>query len=282
MRSTAIVVGSLIASSVAIADPVVRVHPTTVRPGDPVLVTVSEVEQPPRGTANGTPLRFFRARTGYQAIFAVPLDVKRDQLSVAIRGAKPATVTVTFVAFPEVDLVVADEYANPPAARREQIAADNAAILAALRDRDQESLELARAFVRPRGKTTSTFGEWRTFNGGHRSQHLGLDVRAREGTKVRAVNDGTVTLVRDTFLAGKVVVVTHGAGIASTYFHLRAASVAEGDVVARGDEVGRVGQTGRTTGPHLHVGIRVPGGFIDPAAFFKLPIAVAPPRSARR
>ena len=52
-----------------------------------------------------------------------------------------------------------------------------------------------------RGYST-VFGEWRTFNGGYRSQHLGLDLFAREGSTVKAINAGTVVLVRDCFLAG--------------------------------------------------------------------------------
>src|SRR5204862_8163793 len=138
----------------------------------------------------------------------------------------------------EADIVVEDELANPSAPLRDQIDRDNAAIIRALRKGDGDP-QFTRAFVRPRGKVTSRFGDWRTFNDGHRSQHLGLDVRAREGARVKAINAGTVTLVRDTFLAGKVVVVAHGGGIASAYFHLSAIDVAEDDRIARGQVVGR-------------------------------------------
>ena len=278
-----IVAAHLVAGGVAIAETQLRVEPTTVRPGDPVLVTVGPAFDVPHGKANGKELHFFRSKQGYQAVFAVAVDAKPDRITVEVDGVKtPATVAVRFVAFPNADIVVEEEFANPPAGLREQIAADNAAILDALRAAAGDP-QFTRAFARPRGKVTSAFGEWRTFNDGHRSQHLGFDVRAREGAKVNAVNDGTVMLVRDTFLAGKVVVVAHGGGIASTFFHLSASAVAEGDRVKRGQVIGRAGQTGRTTGPHIHLGIAVHGGFVDPAAFFKLPIAVAPPpMTARR
>ncbi len=94
---------------------------------------------------------------------------------------------------------------------------------------------------------------------------------ARTGARVKAINDGTVVLVRSCFLPGVVVVVDHGAGIASAYFHLQLASVVEGDVIKRGALVGRAGQTGRATGPHMHLSVWVPGGFVDPAPFLKLP-----------
>jgi murein DD-endopeptidase MepM/ murein hydrolase activator NlpD len=139
-----------------------------------------------------------------------------------------------------------------------------------------------RPFRRPPGEVNSVSGEWRTFNDGHRSQHLGLDLFAREGSKVKALDAGTVVLVRDCFLAGNVVVVAHGGGIASAYYHLSKTSVAEGDAVAQGDEIGLAGHTGRTTGPHLHLSIHVPGGMVDPAAFFKLKITPAASKVSRR
>src|ERR1043165_3898774 len=65
------------------------VSSTSVAPGEPVLVTVTggggEV---PRGTANGTPLQFFPARSGYQAVFAVPLDAKAAPISIEVDSVK--------------------------------------------------------------------------------------------------------------------------------------------------------------------------------------------------
>jgi murein DD-endopeptidase MepM/ murein hydrolase activator NlpD len=260
----------------AAAAPKLTVSPATVHAGQPVLVTVSAAAGLPKGTADGKPLVFFRGKAGYQAVFAVPLDAKPSAISVEVDSAvKPATVQVTDAKLPETSVIVEDELANPDKAERDRIDADNAAIIAATRRADGE-VEFGRGFARPPGEVTSVFGEWRTLNDGHKSQHLGLDLFAREGSKVKAINAGTVVLVRDCFLAGNIVVVSHGGGIASAYYHLSKTSVAEGDHVAAGAELGLAGHTGRTTGPHLHVTIRVPGGFVDPAAFFKLAIAPAP------
>jgi murein DD-endopeptidase MepM/ murein hydrolase activator NlpD len=267
---------------VAAAETKVTVSPTTVHPGDPVLVTVTGSTEQPKGTANGHALEFFPARTGYQAVFAVPLDPKADTVSVEVDSAvRPASVKVTASTFPETRLIVEDELANPPKADRDRIDADNAAIIAAV-GKAKGDPQFVRGFRRPPGEVTSVFGEWRTFNDGHRSQHLGLDLFAREGSKVKAVNAGTVVLVRDTFLAGNVVVVAHGGGFASAYFHLSKTSVAEGDTVTQGAEVGLAGHTGRTTGPHLHISVRVPGGFVDPAGFFKLNLVPATTKVSRK
>ncbi len=225
---------SLLLGSSAFADPAIAVSPTVVHPGDPVLVTVTGTTDAPKGKAGGQPIAFFAAKTGFQAVFAAPLDINEDHVLVEITGgAKPVSVAVTPKKFPETKLVVEEELANPDKADRDKIDADNHAITEAYA-KANDAPQFTRGFKRPLGTVTSTFGEWRTFNDGHRSQHLGLDLSAREGSKVVAVNDGTVVLVRETFLAGNVVVVAHGAGISSLYFHLSKASVAEGDQVKAG------------------------------------------------
>jgi murein DD-endopeptidase MepM/ murein hydrolase activator NlpD len=280
MRHTAIA-AVLLLSSVAAAEPLVRVEPRTVRAGDPVLVTVTGVDEAPIATANGVDLQFFAARRGFQAVVAIPLSIETDTLTIRVRGVDaPIELKVREHEFPRTDVIVEDELANPPALEREQIATDNQAMLAALTTDGPP--QFTRPFVRPRGGVTSVFGEWRTFNDGHSSQHLGMDVFAREGTAVHAINSGTVTFVGETVLGGNVVVVAHGAGIASAYMHLSSISVAKGDVVERGGVLGKSGHTGRTTGPHLHIAVRVPGGFVDPARFFKLALAPAVEAAARR
>ncbi len=262
----------------AAAGPKVTVAPKVASPGDAVLVTVSGAKDMPKGTANGTALEFFPTKAGFQALIAIPLDAKPEPISIEIQSAKlPVAVKVKEKKFAETDVIVEDEMANPPKADRDRIDADNGAIIGAV-GKGKGTPQFTRAFKRPPGTVTSPFGEWRTFNDGHRSQHLGTDLFATEASSVKAVNAGTVTLVRDTFLAGNVVVVAHGGGMATAYYHLSKATVAEGDVITQGAEIGLAGHTGRATGPHLHISVRVPGGWVDPATFFKL--AISPPRAA--
>jgi len=66
-------------------------------------------------------------------------------------------------------------------------------------------------------------------------------------------------------------VIDHGGGVFSVYYHLQRYSVEEGRRVTRGEPIGAVGATGRATGSHLHFGVRVPGGRIDPSLLFGLP-----------
>lgn len=269
----------LAGAGLAVADPKVLVTPKSAKPGDPVLVTVSGVTDAPKGKAGATTLEFFASKTGYQAVFAIPLATKPNTppapISVDVAGAKPIVLEVKDVPFKETDINVADELASPGARDRAKITADNQAIIgAALKSKGAP--KFTRPFKRPAGAVTSSFGEWRRWNeddSGFKTQHLGLDIGQIKGSQARATNAGTVVLTRDCFLAGNVVVIDHGAGIATAYYHLAKISVAEGDQVDLGGVVGLVGDTGRATGPHLHVSVLVPGGFVDPAAFFALPLA---------
>ncbi|MFT3693114.1 MAG: M23 family metallopeptidase [Kofleriaceae bacterium] len=260
---------ALLAGSAA-AD--VRVTPESVAPGDPVVVTVTDANAAPHGKAGGQALTFMKTKSGYQAVFAAPLAINEDHVLVEVTGSKPISVPLSQKTFPETDVVVEDELANPSPADGKIIDQDNHAIAQSYVLADG-SAQFVKPFKQPIAKITSTFGEWRTFNDGHRSQHLGTDYAVSEGTPVRAIDSGTVTLVRETFLAGNVVVVAHGGGISSLYFHLQKPSVKTGDHVQAGATIGRAGHTGRTTGPHLHLSIHVPGGMVDPVSFFALPLA---------
>ena len=260
-------------SAAAAATVTVTVSPAEVRPGDPVLVTVLGSVETPRGKVGGKPLSFFPVRDGHQAVFAVPIDHRPGEIRIALGGGlPPQVVSVIEHEFPAADVTVPEEYANPPPEARKRIDDDNRAIRKAF-GKPGDPPQFRGGFRQPvsGGQPTSPFGEQRTFNGVAKSQHLGLDVTARTGARVKSINDGTVMLVRACFLPGNVVVVDHGAGIASACFHLKEASVVEGDVIKRGALVGRAGQTGRATGPHMHLSVWVSGAFVDPATFFRLP-----------
>ena len=115
------------------------------------------------------------------------------------------------------------------------------------------------------------FGSRRFINGEPRSPHSGADYGANRGTPVLAAGAGTVALAEEHFFAGNSVYVDHGGGLLTMYFHLDQISVAPGDVVEAGDRVGLVGNTGRSTGPHLHFGVRWHGARVDPALLLSSP-----------
>jgi murein DD-endopeptidase MepM/ murein hydrolase activator NlpD len=102
-------------------------------------------------------------------------------------------------------------------------------------------------------------------------RHAGIDLPARRGTSVSAPANGVVVDVGNYVLSGKTVLIDHGQGAVSAYFHLDTAVVSKGDVVHVGDRIGRVGATGLATGPHLHYGIYLHGKDVDPLAWRDMP-----------
>jgi hypothetical protein len=126
-------------------------------------------------------------------------------------------------------------------------------------------------FIRPvEGELSGAFGLSRIINGKPRGQHTGIDLRAEEGTPVLACNSGMIVLVDQLFFSGKSVILDHGWGLFSMYFHLSETRVNEGDRVNKGAMLGRVGSTGRSTEPHLHWGIRMNGARVDPLSLLNI------------
>jgi murein DD-endopeptidase MepM/ murein hydrolase activator NlpD len=120
-------------------------------------------------------------------------------------------------------------------------------------------------FVLPvSSEVSSPFGYRRIINGAPRAPHTGVDLRAALGSEVVAANHGRVVLLGDFFFSGNSLVLDHGAGLYTMYFHLSGFKVEMGAAVGKGDVIGLSGMTGRVTGPHLHWGARLNGARIDP------------------
>lgn len=94
--------------------------------------------------------------------------------------------------------------------------------------------------------------------------HTGADLNGASGDRVRAVKAGVVMAASTMDGYGNVVVIDHGDQIATVYAHLSAFDVRFGDTVEVGQLIGRVGSTGYSTGPHLHLELRVSGAPVDP------------------
>jgi len=130
---------------------------------------------------------------------------------------------------------------------------------------------LREPFILPmQSKITSEFGKARVYNGSLKGYHSGTDFRAKIGTPVIAANDGRVALVKNRFYSGGTVILDHGEGIYTCYFHMSRFDVKEGEMVKRGEQLGLSGQSGRVTGPHLHFSARISGVQVDPLQLISL------------
>lgn len=178
------------------------------------------------------------------------------------------SVRVTAVAFPEQRLTLPKKMVNPSKADQERIKREQELMSRALSEVTPRRLWNL-PFVRPvPGEVTSAFGLKRILNGQPRNSHTGLDLDGVTGEPALAAADGRVSLTGDFYYNGKSVFVDHGQGVISMYFHLSSVDVREGQTVRAGQMVGKVGSTGRSTGPHLHLGLKILGQSVDPTALF--------------
>ena len=115
------------------------------------------------------------------------------------------------------------------------------------------------------GEVTGVFGAQRSYDGVVApGWHHGHDIAAQQGDPIVAPAHGTVVWTGELVLHGMGVIVDHGAGVYSGYWHMSLIAVRAGHEVAPGDWLGNIGTTGLSTGPHLHWEVIVRGIDVDP------------------
>jgi murein DD-endopeptidase MepM/ murein hydrolase activator NlpD len=121
------------------------------------------------------------------------------------------------------------------------------------------------------GKLISGYGNRRVYNGINLgTYHSGYDISASIGTPVKAGAPGRVIAVKQFAIRGLIVVIDHGQGVLTGYFHLSQANVKEGQFVDQGEVIGAVGTSGRSQGPHVHFDLAVGGVTVDPGYWTKV------------
>ena len=103
------------------------------------------------------------------------------------------------------------------------------------------------------GTITSRFGKR------SRGTHTGLDIATSKGTPVGAAAAGTVTYAGPKGTYGNLVVIDHGNGVQTYYAHCSTVNCSVGQYVSQGQIISTVGSTGNSTGPHLHLEVRING-----------------------
>ena len=114
------------------------------------------------------------------------------------------------------------------------------------------------------GTITSRYGESSRLR---KSTHTGLDISATTGTDIKAVASGTVTCAKYSGSYGNLVKIDHGNGVETWYGHTSKMYVKVGQEVKAGDVIAAVGSTGNSTGPHLHLEIRINGTHVNPQKY---------------
>jgi murein DD-endopeptidase MepM/ murein hydrolase activator NlpD len=262
----------LLAHAETTRQPEIILEPNTPGPGDIMTVTVKGADAPVEGKFGDKKIYFNPSKDSFKAVLGIDLFTEPGtyNLDISINGTiLSRAVTVIKKAYPVQKLTLPKEMV--------ELSPENEARV------EREQLKMAAIwpnetgrvwdgdFINPReGEIVTKFGVRRVINKIPKSPHSGVDVEAEEGEEVHAPNNGVAVLIDEQFYSGKSLILDHGQGIYTMFFHLSKILVTPGQQVKRGDVIALVGSTGRSTGAHLHWGVRMQGARVDPLELIRL------------
>jgi murein DD-endopeptidase MepM/ murein hydrolase activator NlpD len=251
--------GLLFEPAVAVQGETVAVHVSTARD-----VTLS-------GSFDGRPVRFFGSGGTYWALIGVhalaapgpyPLELTAADAGGNVRITQMLQVTAGSYATDYITLPPEKGGLLDPdllELEREKLAAVFGGY------RSEKLWDGPFGFPVENPRITSPFGSRRSYNGGPATgYHAGTDFGGSEGVPVFAPAAGVVALAEPLTVRGNAVVVDHGLGVFSGYWHLSEIAVEVGQPVVPGSLLGAMGTTGLSTGAHLHWELRIGGIPVDP------------------
>ncbi len=251
------------------------VSPSKVKPGDAFIIKVSGVK------SSGSPSAFLQedriplsscGEDCFIGIGAVAVNTKPGRYEIQINAGEesevlrlsviPAHFTKRTLSLPREKVFLSQEDLERVAREEEKLR---------LLWQQETGRLWEGSFILPLGnRITTAFGVKRVLNRKKISVHYGVDIKGTTGDEVKASNRGKVILAEELFFGGNTVILDHGQGIYTTYMHLSGFDVGCGDIVAKGATIGRVGSSGRSSGPHLHFGVKVIQTSVNPVSLVKL------------
>ncbi|PKL51727.1 MAG: hypothetical protein CVV37_04960 [Nitrospira bacterium HGW-Nitrospira-1] len=252
-----------------------ELKPASIRQGDAFLLRVTGLNRSiePSAMLNKKPLRFSSCGEGcFVAIGAVDLNARAGVYRIPLKIGQHKSILRLRVLkgrFETIHLTLPEEKVSPVPEDIDRIKRE-AGLLTSIWEIDSERL-MEGGFVFPLENPLSTpFGTKRIINKETVSIHRGLDIKGKEGEDIHASNRGRVVLTEELFFGGNTLILDHGHGIFTVYMHLSGFNVGLGDLVSKNDVIGFVGSSGRSSGPHLHFGVKVTGMNINPVSITRL------------
>ena len=131
-------------------------------------------------------------------------------------------------------------------------------------EKDTREIKSKLSFIKPiEGRISSSFG-WRNPTVSTVPKyHTGLDISAVEGTVIKSMTDGIIEIASSEGDYGKHYIVKYD-NITLIYGHCSKLYLKQGTEIKQGQKIAEVGTTGNSTGPHLHIGIKLDDRWVDP------------------
>ncbi len=264
----------VIPKSDTLVKPGIVVDSPTARQGGTLLVQlarpgVSSIT----ATINGKTIPFTRAAGYFYALVGVSRCAKLGSFSIALNeidrsgegASESMTINVASTAFP-LDAITLPPSKLSILSDAELVRRENAQVAAVVSKFTPTRL-WSGAFRQPiYSYITEYFGTRRSYNGGPVGAcgHEGTDFGGKVGDPVYSDARGRVVFAGLTQVRGNLVIVDHGLGVFSGYYHMSEIAVKPAQLVESGDLIGKIGSTGLATGPHLHWSMWVNGEYVDP------------------
>lgn len=260
------------ASFTVAVEPTLEANATRLAQGDVLAIRISDLrgDLQPTGESRLGAVTFLAAAGGRQvAYLPIPYDCAPGSYEVTVAAGSYSwtlPLQVRTAQFDQEYLESWDLPAADPAAVSDEALAEFEAAMTPLYTQLDEEYYWEGVFETPaEGDMTRRYGAYR-YIGQDRtpSRHEGIDIAAQGGAPVVCPGNGRVVFAGELAHTGNTIVVEHGGGLKSYFYHLRHLNVREGDYVFTGNFIGTAGSTGYATDDHLHYEVRIGAATIDP------------------
>ncbi len=249
----------------------------TARQGGSFILSVPSAEGATAGSVVflGKSETLFPDGNGLKTVLGVPCELKPGKYPLSLRLTGPnglneqrlGTVVIGRTRFPTVSFWL--KPAKKKLLKRDLIGVVWALIEIVLAQEEPVQLWVGK-FLRPAsGEVSMAFGTQEYVNRKKRGQHRGFDIAVPIGTRIKAANNGTVVFAQKLTAFGGTIVIDHGQGVHTLYFHLSKFLATVGQAVNKGDVIALSGNSGISSGPHLHWGLSVHNLRVDPNQWTK-------------